>query len=113
MSPDPKMSPMEKILERIEAKVDRLDARADKQDMTLVRNTVTLEEHVRRTNLLEKNHERIETESKTNYVKLEKEIEPLKKALNMWRGAGKALAILGPVVALAYGIIRLVHLLGK
>jgi hypothetical protein len=32
---------------------DKLDERLDRIDATLIRNTVTLEEHVRRTNLLE------------------------------------------------------------
>lgn len=40
-------------LNRIIDKLDKLDERLDAVDTTLVRNTASLEEHVRRTNLLE------------------------------------------------------------
>lgn len=45
---------MEKNLVRIEEKIDRITEFAHANRITLVKNTATLEEHVRRTNLLEK-----------------------------------------------------------
>lgn len=48
------------LTQLILTKVDRLDTRQDEMDRTLVRNTVSLEEHVKRTNLLEAKIEPIE-----------------------------------------------------
>ena len=40
-------------LDRIEVRQDRAEAKLDANNETLIRNTVTLEDHVKRTNLLE------------------------------------------------------------
>lgn len=40
-------------LQRIEDKVDKLDGRLDKIEVTLARNTVSLEHHIKRTDALE------------------------------------------------------------
>lgn len=47
------MSNENKINDLIIAKLDKLDERLDSQAETLIRNTVTLEDHVKRTNILE------------------------------------------------------------
>jgi len=44
---------MEKKLEQIQLICEKLDTRIDSMDQTLTRNTVILDEHVRRTSLLE------------------------------------------------------------
>ncbi len=45
---------MEKRLEMLESKIDRLDSRLDDIHITLVRNTDSLQEHMKRTDRLEK-----------------------------------------------------------
>lgn len=82
--------------ERIEAKLDKVIEAQAEQGLTLVRNTVSLEEHVKRTNLLEKEHHA-----------LRKEMEPLKKAHHMWAGAGKFLSVLAVVLALVAAVRKL------
>ena len=42
-----------KALERLETKVDKIDERVDSVDKTLVKQEVSLAEHIRRTHLLE------------------------------------------------------------
>jgi hypothetical protein len=42
--------------------LDRLDGRLDTVDQTLVRNTVSLEEHIKRTNMLEEHVKGLEKE---------------------------------------------------
>jgi hypothetical protein len=44
-------------LNRIEKKVDRLDERLDSSEKIQVRHTASLEEHMKRSDLLEANHE--------------------------------------------------------
>lgn len=39
--------------ERIYKQLDRIEARLDSTDATLIRNTISLEEHIKRTDLLE------------------------------------------------------------
>jgi hypothetical protein len=60
----------------IDAKIDKLVDKVDSIDRTLVRNTVTLEEHVRRTSMLED------------------KLVPIEKHVSMVQGAIKLLAIL-------------------
>lgn len=49
----PKEEHLIQLTQLILTKVDKLDTRQDEMDKTLVRNTVSLEEHMRRTNILE------------------------------------------------------------
>lgn len=76
-------------LDRIEEKVDRVSQRQDRIDVTLAKQHVSLDEHMRRTELLES------------------EIQPLKKAHAAWVGLGKGLTIL----ATALGVLHTLHLL--
>ena len=48
------------FLKAIDAKVDKLDERLDDVDKTLIRQHASLEEHIRRTDLLEKKLEPVE-----------------------------------------------------
>lgn len=49
----PKEEHLIQLTQLILTKVDKLDSRQDDMDKVLIRNTMSLEEHVRRTNLLE------------------------------------------------------------
>lgn len=49
-------------LTRFDSKFDKFDERFDKYNETLIRNTITLEDHVKRTNLLETKIFHVETE---------------------------------------------------
>lgn len=49
----PKEEHLIQLTQLILTKVDKLDTRQDEMDKTLIRNTVSLEEHMRRTNILE------------------------------------------------------------
>lgn len=51
---------MDEFQDRISKKLDKVIDKQDEQHDTLVRNTITLEEHVRRTNKLEEKVEEIE-----------------------------------------------------
>lgn len=48
--------------ESIHDKIDKMDSRLDKYNETLIRNTISLEDHILRTNLLEKKMEHVESE---------------------------------------------------
>lgn len=63
--------------------LEKLSEKQDRMNETLIRNTATLEEHVRRTNLLEA------------------EIKPIKRHVDVVQGAGKfTVAIAGLVATL-------------
>lgn len=74
-------------LERIETKLDRVSDTLSGQAVTLARNTVSLEDHVRRTNLLEAR------------------VEPLTVAHQRWVGAGKAFAVVGAVIGVLSSLV--------
>lgn len=58
---------MEKALERIENKIDKLDGRIDNIDVTLGKQHVSLEIHIKRTNILEEEVRKITKH--VNYVR--------------------------------------------
>lgn len=79
------------ISRRIFDKLDKLDERLDNMDKSLLRQTITLEEHVKRTNLLEE------------------EIRPMKKHMLILYAFGKifgGMAVLAAIIEGFYQIIR-------
>lgn len=81
----------------IRIKVDKSDERLDLIDVTLVKQNATLEEHVRRSELMEERAEKIELE-----------IEPLKKRAAQMDGVLKFLGITGTVIAIVVGLIEFI-----
>lgn len=87
-----------KALDKLEGKFDSLDARLDSVDKTLVKQEVNLNEHMRRTELAEKQISDIKTE-----------LAPIKRHVDMVHGALKLLGILSLAIGAANGIIHLLH----
>lgn len=84
-------------VKNVRAKVENSDARLDSIDVTLVKQNATLEEHVRRSDLLER---------KTD--QLAEDMKPLEKHVTMVNGGLKLLGIIGTIVAIIVGIFELV-----
>lgn len=78
-------------LTRIETKVDKIEEHLQSQVVTLARLTVSVEEHVRRTNLLEQT------------------IKPIEKHVATVQGALKLIALLAAVLAIASGVRTLLR----
>lgn len=76
---------------RIEDKIDKISDRLNSIDVTLAKNTVSLEEHIKRTNLLEE------------------EVKPIKKHVDMIEGALKLIGVLAMIAA----IIETIHTVFK
>lgn len=72
---------------RIEDKLEKIEGHIGTQAVTLERLTVSVEEHVRRTNLLES------------------KVEPLEKHVAMVSGAMRFISVLGILAAIAEAII--------
>ncbi len=82
---------MSDILKRLEDKIDKIDSRLDNVDITLAKQSVVLEVHVKRTNLLEE------------------AIKPLSVHVSMINGALKLLGVLAMVAAIVEAIMLVVH----
>lgn len=65
-----------------------------------------LQEHMRRTAANEAILEVVRTTQSEQVEFFKEEIEPLKKHVNMWSGAGKVLAILGTLAAMAGAVAK-------
>lgn len=76
-------------LERVLDKLDKLDDRLDKLDLTLVRNTISLEEHSRRCDLLEK------------------DLKPVKKHVLIIETSFKLIGALSVVIAIVAGLCEI------
>ena len=78
---------MDEKFQRLENKLDTLGDKLSDIDKTLVRNTVSLEDHVRRTNLLEE------------------KLAPVEKHVAMIQGVAKFIALLAALLAIAKAVL--------
>lgn len=90
-------------LDKIESKIDKLDDRIDNVDVTLAKQSVTLDDHTRRSLANEEQVEMLKT-------KLEAEIKPLQNHVAMMTGAFKFIGVVSSCVSLIYGLIKLISL---
>jgi transposase-like protein len=76
---------------RVEDKLDIISAKISSIDLTLAAQHISLEQHIKRTNLLEE------------------EIKPVKKHVDMMNGAAKLLSF----IAMTAAIIEAIHMVFK
>jgi hypothetical protein len=81
--------------EKILQKLDKLAEIGIKQEVNLARLTVTVEEHTKRSNLLEEAQK-----------DLHAEIEPIKKHVAMVSGALKLIGLLGVIATIVMAIVE-------
>ena len=93
-------------LNRMDGKLDKLDDRLDNVGQTLVRQQASLDEHIKRTNLLET---KIEADASALKVKLEKDVENL-LASKRQKSLMLGLKILGGVAATGGGGVLIKNL---
>jgi len=78
---------MDDKFQRLESKLDTLSDKLVDIDKTLVRNTVSLEDHVRRTNLLEE------------------KLAPVERHVAMIQGIVKFIALMGVLLGIAKAVL--------
>lgn len=88
-------------LNKLEGKIDRVLERQNAIDVTLGKQQVSLDDHIRRTELLE---EAVEV--------LKKEQEPLARRAHAWAFIGKGITYAGAATALILGLIKLASMTG-
>ena len=89
---------MKKELERVIYQLDKLDDKLDNVDKTLVKQEENLREHMRRTEILEKQHGQLSDH-------LDEELEPIKAHVQQVKGISKFIAVAVPLLLSAAGII--------
>jgi uncharacterized protein YoxC len=89
---------MKELLERVVVQLDRLDEKLDDVDRTLIKQEENLREHMRRTELLESQHEMLRSEIHT-------ELTPIKSHINQVKGISKFLAISIPILGGILGVV--------
>lgn len=82
------------MLTRINVQLDKLDEKLDNVDKTLIRQEESLKEHMRRTELLERHYESLQSE-------LHNEVEPIKEHVQQVKGIAKFLSVALPIIAAA------------
>lgn len=80
---------IDRLDDKLEKKLDKVEDRLDTMDKTLVKQEENLKEHMRRTDLLEK------------------DMQPVKKHVAMVHGAFKLIGLIGTLIAIAVGIAKL------
>ncbi len=78
-------------------KLDKLDSRIDNIDLTLVKQSVLLDEHIRRTGIAE-----------TNIDMLRADLKPVEKHVSMIQGALKFIALVGVLSGLVVSAIKVI-----
>lgn len=81
------------VVKRIVDKLDKLDGRLDSVDKTLIVNTASLEEHVRRTALLEE------------------QMIPVKRHIAMFEGVLKVVGGLSVIASLLVSVLKVLGLI--
>lgn len=89
---------MKDLLTRVITQLDKLDDKLESVDKTLVKQEENLREHMRRTEILERQHEGIQSE-------MHNELEPIKAHVQQVKGVSKFLAAAIPIIAAAAGAI--------
>lgn len=80
----------DKMTDRILKKLDDMDDKINNIDKTLVRNTASLDEHIRRTELLEE------------------AIKPVQEHVSMMKGAAKLIGYISLIVGIAVALAKIV-----
>lgn len=88
---------MKDILKSIEKKVDKVEERLGSIDVTLVKQEENLKEHMRRTELLENQHQLFQDQ-----------LEPIKSHVDQIKGAGRLIAILGAAATVVGALVQFV-----
>ena len=83
---------MKDLLQRVIQQLDKIDEKLDEVDKTLVKQEENLREHMRRTEILEKQHEGLRLE-------IHDEIEPIKEHVAQVKGITKFVIIIIPILA--------------
>lgn len=96
---------MDDRLNSIEAKLDKIDERLDKVEQVLVRNTTVMEEHHRRSNMLESHVDKIEN-------RFYKELGPIKAHVDSVAYGIKGIAWVFAGVAAVAGLFLTLKQLG-
>lgn len=91
---------MDERLKRIESKIDKLDDRLDSLDKTSVKQEQNLAEHMRRTELAEANIDSIRDE-----------LKPVQRHVAMLEGILKFIGLVGTLVAIAAGVVKVISFL--
>lgn len=89
---------IDKVLE----KLDKIDERVDRIDVTMAKQEVVLEEHVRRTNILQDRVEKHE-------AKIEEDLKPIKKHVVMVNAIVKILVAVAGLAGLALTLKQLLE----
>jgi hypothetical protein len=87
-------------LERIDDHLQRVSSHGANVDVTLAKQSVLLEEHIKRTNLLEDRMEaEVERQNET--------LAPIKKHVDGIQFLGKALGVIGTLLGIALAAVKL------
>lgn len=87
---------LEKLDEKMDKKFDRVEERLDSMDKTLVKQEENLKEHMRRTELAERSIEKMDTD-----------LKPIKKHVDMLQGVFKFIGLIATVVGIIAGLAKL------
>lgn len=86
--------------DKIEIKIEKILEKINSIDRTLIRNTITLEEHIKRT--------------KQNELLIERifeDVEPVKKHVHVMEGAFKLLGFTALILSVIGGILKIIGIL--
>lgn len=103
------LSRVERAMDKIADRVEKLDERLDTQGLMLARNTASLEEHMRRTELNEKAVSLLQVAieaQKDELVKVQSNMRANSRAWALIAGAGGAIATIVGVVSAVWAMLH-------
>lgn len=97
-------------IDEMKSDIKVIGVRLNSLDITSHKQNVALEEHMRRTDLLEQATAKLHTNDSAVQKSLSDRIVPLEQNVAMWAGAGKLIAVLTGLAALIGAVWKLVEL---
>lgn len=94
----PKENHVLQALEKFESKIDKLDSRLDSIEKVQIKQEANLGEHMRRTDLAEKNMDSLRADFK-----------PIQKHVAYMEGALKGFGLVAMCVAIGAGIVKIIQ----
>lgn len=94
------MKSLEDKIEKLDNRIEKIDNKLDHISETLIRNTESLEYHIKRTNLLE-----------TKIQTLDNDLKPIERHVTLVNGIIRAVIVLIPLVGGILAILKVLEVI--
>jgi len=101
------MQDFEKWIDSILASIKSVSDKQDVMNTTLIENTSSLKDHMRRSDLLEIKIDKLEIDTRLSIKDAEDDIKDINSLIDKVKGSWKLILMIGTIVGLTVGVMQL------